>query len=59
MGDRSDAVALEIAERKLVKMGYRWGPKEVAMFAAEVLLHLEIGKREGMANYNKNEPSDG
>ncbi|MEM8970934.1 MAG: hypothetical protein AAGD43_02565 [Pseudomonadota bacterium] len=47
MGDRSDAAALQIAERKLIRMGCEWGPKELAMFAAETLMEFELLKEQG------------
>lgn len=47
MGDRLDAAALLIAERKLERLGCG-DPKELARYAADILIEMEAAKRYGM-----------
>ena len=44
MGDRTYAVALEIAERKLNALGWSWGPEQLGEYAARILAPLENEK---------------
>jgi hypothetical protein len=41
MGDETTAEALRIAERHLVKQGWKFTPKDVAQLAAEILATLK------------------
>lgn len=41
MLSEAHAVALAIAERKLNSLGWKWGPKDLGAYAAEILLEMD------------------
>lgn len=46
MSDRTKAVALEMAERHLKKMGWKFGPRELGKTAAEIINEMNSEIRQ-------------
>ena len=43
MRDRTEAMALKLAEKKLVSLGWKWNATQIGTVAAEILIALDAG----------------
>lgn len=50
MTDRTKAVALELAERRLVKLGWRFSHEDIGVMAAQIIIAMEKALQEAQSD---------